>query len=116
MTKEDADNFLKAANLKRMTNATLANKIRKNTSTLINSLGKEYQKDVNNFINSVKLKLEAQNELTKALRQSWKLEASARITTETRTSNDINGTGSNGHSTYTYDTNSKRKLQKHVKL
>ena len=61
MTKEDADNFLKAANLKRMTNATLANKIRKNTSTLINSLGKEYQKDVNNFINSVKLKLEAQN-------------------------------------------------------
>lgn len=108
MTKEDADNFLKAANLKRMTNATLANKIRKNTSTLINSLGKEYQKDVNNFINSVKLKLEAQNELTKALRQSWKLEASARITTETRTSNDINGTGSNGHSTYTYDTNSKK--------
>lgn len=108
MTKEYADNFLKAANLKRMTNATLANKIRKNTSTLINSLGKEYQKDVNNFINSVKLKLEAQNELTKALRQSWKLEASARITTETRTSNDINGTGSNGHSTYTYDTNSKK--------
>lgn len=108
MTKEDADNFLKAATLKRMTNATLANKIRKNTSTLINSLGKEYQKDVNNFINSVKLKLEAQNELTKALRQSWKLEASARITTETRTSNDINGTGSNGHSTYTYDTNSKK--------
>ena len=108
MTKEDAYNFLKAANLKRMTNATLANKIRKNTSTLINSLGKEYQKDVNNFINSVKLKLEAQNELTKALRQSWKLEASARITTETRTSNDINGTGSNGHSTYTYDTNSKK--------
>lgn len=108
MTKEDADNFLKAANLKRMTNATLANKIRKNTSTLINSLGKEYQKDVNNFINSVKLKLEAQNELTKALRQSWKLEASARITTETRISNDINGTGSNGHSTYTYDTNSKK--------
>lgn len=108
MTNEDADNFLKAANLKRMTNATLANKIRKNTSTLINSLGKEYQKDVNNFINSVKLKLEAQNELTKALRQSWKLEASARITTETRTSNDINGTGSNGHSTYTYDTNSKK--------
>ena len=108
MTKEDADNFLKAANLKRMTNATLANKIRKNASTLINSLGKEYQKDVNNFINSVKLKLEAQNELTKALRQSWKLEASARITTETRTSNDINGTGSNGHSTYTYDTNSKK--------
>ena len=108
MTKEDADNFLKAANLKGMTNATLANKIGKNTSTLINSLGKEYQKDVNNFINSVKLKLEAQNELTKALRQSWKLEASARITTETRTSNDINGTGSNGHSTYTYDTNSKK--------
>lgn len=108
MTKEDADNFLKAANLKGITNATLANKIGTNTSTLINSLGKEYQKDVNNFINSVKLKLEAQNELTKALRQSWKLEASARITTETRTSNDINGTGSNGHSTYTYDTNSKK--------
>mgnify|MGYP000232217654 CR=1 FL=1 len=108
MTKEDADNFLKAANLKEITNATLANKIGTNTSTLINSLGKEYQKDVNNFINSVKLKLEAQNELTKALRQSWKLEASARITTETRTSNDINGTGSNGHSTYTYDTNSKK--------
>ena len=57
MTKEDADNFLKAANLKEITNATLANKIGTNTSTLINSLGKEYQKDVNNFINSVKLKL-----------------------------------------------------------